>query len=104
MYLPAHKFYIDSIGTVTASKNGQHKYIEIILRKPAQRDEFDEAKYPDDYFQCTVWNDKINQLPEIENGDKVEAVLNYQGRKMLDQNTGDTYYTKQFNIQKLTKL
>ena len=104
MYLPAHKFYIDSIGPVTPSATGQHKFIEIVLRKPAQRDEFGDEKYPDDYFQCTVWNDKINHLPEIEEGDKVEAVLNYQGRKLLDRDTGKTYYSKQFNIQKLTKL
>jgi len=104
MYLPAHKFYIDSIGPVSPSQTGNHKFIEIVLRKPAQRDEFGEEKYPDDYFPCTVWNDKINQLPEIEEGDKVEAVINYQGRKKLDQQTGDPYYTKQFNIQKLTKL
>lgn len=104
MFLPSHKFIIDSIGTVTKSKNGLHDFLEIILRKPAKTDEFNDAVYPDDFYQCTAWNKKINELPELEKGDKVEVMLNFQGRKVFDQNKMEDYYTKQLTIQKLHKL
>lgn len=104
MYIKTEKFIIDAIGTVSKSKNGLHDYLEIVLRKPAKHDEFNEATYPDDYFQTTAWNKKINELPEIEVGDKVEVMLNLQGRKLLDDKTGEYYFTKQLNIQKLSKL
>lgn len=104
MYLPAIKFIIDSIGTVSPTPNGLHHFLEIILRKPAKTDEFNDAKYPDDFFQCSVWNQKIEELPVLEVGDKVEVLINYQGRKRFDENKGAHYITKQFSIQRITKL
>lgn len=104
MFLPEHKMIIDHIGTIESTPNGLHKYLEFIFRKPARTDEFNEQKYPDDYFQCAVWNKKIEYLPALEVGDKVEVMLNFQGHKLTDTQTGKPYYTKQFSIHKLTKL
>jgi len=104
MFLPAHKFIIDHIGTIEPTPNGLHKYLEFILRKPARTDEFNDQVFPDDYFQCAAWNKKIEELPELEVGNKVEVMLNFQGRKLTDTKTGKPYYTKQFSIHKLTKL
>lgn len=104
MYLPEHKFIVDEVGNIEKTPNKLHTYIEIILRKPAYRDEFGESKYQDDIFQCTVWNQKIETLPYLVAGDKVEAVLNYQGRKQFDQNAGKYFYTKQFSIQTIKKI
>lgn len=104
MFLKSEKYYIDSIGTVTRTQNGLHNFLNIGLRKPARRDEFDEASYPDDFFEVSVWNKKIDELPELEVGDKVEVFINFQGRKNLNEQSGEYYYTKQMRVMKLTKL
>lgn len=104
MFLPSHKFIVDHIGTVTKTQNGLHDFLNLVLKKPARRDEFDEATYPDDYYEVSVWNKKINELPVLEVGDKVEAVLNFQGRKGFDEGKMEHYYMKQLSVHKLTKV
>jgi hypothetical protein len=104
MLLNKHKFIVEKVGNVEQSKTGGHKFVNIILMKPGYTNEFGDKVGPDDIFSCTAWNKTITELPALNKGDKVEALLVLQGREQFDRNNSKTYYSTGLVIRNIVKL
>lgn len=104
MLLPSHKFIVESYSGMKTTPDNKHKYIEIVLRKPAPTNEFGEKFMDDDIFQASVWNKSAEELPVFNHGDKVEALLALKGTKELSTTDNRTYFRYQFSIRKISKI
>jgi len=104
MLLPEHKFLVDKVGTTERTQDGKHEYKTIVLVKPGYTNEFGEKVGTDDEYECKAWNKTIGEMPVIKHGDKVNALLNLQGRKFIDKTKGDVYYRTELMIRKLTLI
>ncbi len=104
MYLPEHKFIVEKVGPVEETRNGGHKIQKIILRKPGWRDEFGDQVGKDDYYEVQVWNNQITEIPVLKKGDKVKAMLNLNGKEILDNNNGELFYALNLNLRKIEVL
>jgi hypothetical protein len=104
MFLPEHGFIVESVGSVEPTKDQKHKYCEIILRKPAPRNEFGEQSVPDDVFQAKAWDKRIELLNGLKKGDKVKIQLSLTGKEQLDRDQTKLYYQLNLSVFKLERL
>lgn len=104
MLIPEHKYLVERVDPPQHTQDKQYRFKTIVLKKPGFTDEFGEKIGKDDLFACKVWNDRIEQLPDLKRGDKVKAVLNLSGREGLDRNTSEIYYSININIKQIDLL
>lgn len=104
MLLPEHKFLVDKVGPTERTQDGKHEFQTIVLIKPGYTNEFGEKVGIDDEYECRAWNKTIVEMPVIKHGDKVNVVLNLQGRKWIDKDKGDVYYRTELMIRKLSLI
>jgi hypothetical protein len=99
MQLQETKFIIEKIRPVDETKNGK-KYVELILKKNAPKDELGDPIGEDDLFLAVVWEKYFDKLNGFKPGDPVLAQLYMNGRKRLDQNS-KVYYAVSFSLKNL---
>lgn len=100
MYIEKQKMLIAGVKPVETTKDGKYKYRNILLRKPAFVDAFGEKHGEDDLFECSVWNKKIDTLPALIEGDKVEVSFFLQGREYVHTSRG-LMYSLRLNIHEI---
>lgn len=103
MLIQEHGYLVKQIDAPESTQNGRHKFQRIVLNKPGYTDEFGDKKCMDDIFECRVWNKKINEIPALQKGDKVKAVLSIKGLEYTDKQGKTIYYT-QTTIRKIEKI
>lgn len=104
MFLPEHGFIVEKVGIVEDTKDFKHKYCELIIRKPAPRNEFGEQSMPDDVFQAKAWDKRIDLLSGLQKGDKVKIQLSLTGKENFDRDNSKLYYQINLSVFKLEKL
>ena len=104
MLLPEHKFLVDKVGASERTPDGKHEVQTIVLIKPGYTNEFGEKVGTDDEFECKAWNKTLLEMPFLKHGDKVNALLNLQGRKWIDKDKGEVYYQTGLTIRKIQVL
>lgn len=104
MYLQEFKAIIKNVSTVQKTKDGKYEYVEVVLTKPARKDDFGESIGKDDIFLAKAWNKKASELPTLHAGDKVNATLILQGSEGIDKNDSSMYHSLQLNVMKITKI
>ena len=104
MFLKEFKAIIRGISPLQKTKEGKYDFVEIVLTKPARRDEFNEPIGKDDVFMAKAWNKKIAELPALKIGDKVNATLILQGAEGVDSADSHVYHSLQLNVSKILKL
>ncbi len=104
MLIPEHKYLVKKVYPTEQLPNGNHKFQRIILIKPGYTDEFGDKKGKDDLYEIKVWNNAIDELPELNPGDKVKAVLGINGVEHVDRNSGQVMYFTQISARKIEKL
>lgn len=80
------KAIIESISPIETAKSGT-KFVNIVIRKPARMNEFGEKIGNDDIFNVQVYNNKIEEIPKLHKGDKIEIKMSLSGSEHLDQNS-----------------
>ena len=104
MLLPEHKFLVAKVGPSERTQDGKHECQTIVLVKPGYTNEFGEKVGIDDEYECKAWNKTLQEMPVLKHGDKVNALLNLQGRKWIDKDKGEVYYRTELMIRKITLL
>lgn len=104
MFLPEHGFIVEKVGSVVPTKDGKHQYCDLIIRKPAPRNEFGEQIIADDVFQAKAWDKRIELLNGLNKGDKVKIQLSLTGKEQLDRESSNIYYQMNLSVFKLEKL
>ena len=99
MQLPESKFIIEKIGEVQKTK-GDKKFVELILKKNAPKDEMGDSIGEDDLFCVVVWEKNFEKLNGFKPGDRVLAQLYMNGRERLDGNS-KIYYAVSFSLRAL---
>ena len=103
MLIPEHGYIVEHIDAPENTPNGKHKFQRLILNKPGYTDEFGEKKGKDDLFEARAWNQKINDIPVLQKGDKVKAMLNIRGNETINERGQKLYFTD-ISIRKIEKL
>lgn len=103
MLLPTHKYIVESYSGMKNTTDNKHRYIEVVLRKPAPTNEFGEKFIDDDIFHTTAWNKAADELPVFSHGDKVEALLALRGTKEITPDS-KVFYRTQLTIRKISKI
>lgn len=103
MQIPEHGYIVEQIDALETTEKGNHKFQRIILKKPGWKDEFGEQKGNDDLFEVRVWNQKINELPQLQRGDKIKATLYFQGNESVNDRGQKSYFVN-VGIGKITVL
>ena len=104
MFLQEFKAIIKGVSALTKTKDGQYEFVEVVLTKPARKDDFGEPIGKDDVFMAKAWNKKIAELPVLKAGDKVNATLILQGQEGIDKDSSGIYHSLQLNVSKLVKI
>ncbi|MDP2338044.1 MAG: hypothetical protein Q8N05_16685 [Bacteroidota bacterium] len=104
MLLPEHGYIVDKVSEELSTKDLKHQYVELILRKPAPKDEFGDTVFTDDVYQVKAWNKKIDLVKGLQKGDKVKAMLSLSGAELFDQQSSKIYYNQNLSVIKLEKL
>lgn len=77
---------------------------DVIIRKPAFTDEFGDKRGKDDYYQCTVFNDKTALLDTLKVGDRVSVTAYLNGREFDKKDEGGKGYSNNITINKIEKV
>lgn len=104
MYLQEFKAIIKGVTPVQKTRDGKYEFVEVVVTKPARKDDFGEAIGKDDIFLAKAWNKKIAELPVLKAGDKVNVTLILQGSEGIDKNDSSIYHSLQLNVMKITKI
>ncbi len=104
MYLQEFKAIVTSVSAKQKTKDGKYEFVEVVLTKPARKDDFGEPICKDDVFLTKAWSKKITELPALKIGDKVNATLILQGTTGRDKNDSSIYYSLQLNVMKISKI
>ena len=104
MYLQEFKAIVKSVSEKQRTKDQKYEFVEVVLLKPARKDDFGEKIGKDDIFYTKAWNKKIAELPALKAGDKVNANLILQGSEGIDKNDSSIYYSLQLSLMKITKI
>lgn len=103
MFLPEFKCIVKSVSGKLKTKDEKHEYVEVVVTKPARKDDFGEPMGNDDIFLTKAWNKKAQELPALKPGDKVNVTLILQGSEGLDQNS-QIYHSLNLTIYKISKI
>ena len=103
MFLPEFKCIVKSMSGIQKTRDMKHEYLEIVLTKPARKDEFGESIGNDDFFLVKAWNKKATELPGLVPGDRVNATLILQGGEGLDKES-KIYHSLNLTLYKITKV
>lgn len=100
MQLNEQKFLIERICSVEETKKNRKKYVDVILRRVAPKDELGDPIGEDDLFRVTVWEKDFHKMNGINKGDRVLAQLYVNGREQLDSNS-KIYYSVSFTLKSI---
>lgn len=104
MLIPKTKFLIERVGGMQFTRDRKHRFIDVVLRKPAPVTEFDERIGTDDFICAQVFNERADNLPLFRKGDKVEAQLILNANERLKQDQSGLFYDYKFSIRSIEKI